>query len=211
MAPLLDGGARADFQQEEGPSLDAAHDTSAVRGEGGAAGTDLPPRRRPRPRAGPVPAWIPDSARSPEGEPERPLSNPHDRPVARAEDQGTGGSPGRRPRSRRPGRPGGLWVSHQILGARGTIEDAEPVVRGIRDWAQAGSAEVLPVGAPVVFGRDHLESAIVHAERAKATNAMSAHSLSLQPLLYLSGRRQVVDAIPVAGLRKWTRSLGLVL
>src|SRR5213079_1852230 len=156
--PLLDGRARADFQQEEGPSLDAAHDASAVRGEGGAAGIDLPPRRRPRPRSGPVRAWIPDPAGSPEGQPERSLANPYYRPVARDEDQGTGGGPGRRPGGRRPGRPGGLWVSHQILGTRGTIEDAEPVVRALRDWAQARSAEVLAVDARVVFGRDHLES-----------------------------------------------------
>src|SRR5207247_9558827 len=49
------------------------------------------------------------------------------------------------------------------------------------------------------------------AERAKATNAMSAPSLSLETLLYLSGRRQVVDAIRVAGLRKGTRTIGLVV
>jgi len=102
-------------------------------------------------------------------------------------------------------------VSHQILGTRGTIEDAEPVVRALRDWAQARGGEVLAVDARVVFGRDHLESAIFHAERAKATNAMSAHSLSLETLLYLSGRRQVVDAIRVAGLRKGTRTIGLVV
>ena len=102
-------------------------------------------------------------------------------------------------------------MSHQSLGARGTIEDAEPVVRALRDWAQARRAEVLAVDARVVFGRDHLESAIFHAERAKATNAMSAHSLSLETLLYLSGRRQVVDAIRVAGLRKGTRTIGLAV
>lgn len=101
-------------------------------------------------------------------------------------------------------------MSHQILGSRGKILNPESVVKQVEEWARAQGAEVLVVDARAVFGRDHLESAILHAERAKATKTMTARTLSLETLLYVSGQRQIVDAIRVAGLRKGTEAIGIV-
>lgn len=81
----------------------------------------------------------------------------------------------------------------------------------MREWGRANDAEVLAADARAVIGRDHLESAICHAERARNEDRMASRSLDIETLLYLSGRRQVVDAIRVAGLRKGTREIALVL
>ena len=56
-----------------------------------------------------------------------------------------------------------------------------------------------------------MESAALHAERAKDTGTLATHSLAMETLLYVSGRRQVADAIGVAGLRPDSEGVGLVL
>lgn len=64
--------------------------------------------------------------------------------------------------------------------------------------------------ARIVFGRDHLESAALHADRAKAARTMVARSVSLEALRYLSGKRQVADAIRSAGIRAGTETVALL-
>ena len=61
----------------------------------------------------------------------------------------------------------------------------------------------------MVFGRDHLESAALHAERAKAAGTMVARSVSMEALRYLSGKRQVADAIRLSGIRASTEAVAL--
>ena len=102
-------------------------------------------------------------------------------------------------------------MTHSILGSRGTIQDPEDILAKIREWGKAHRAEVLAMDARSVIGRDHLESAVAHAERAQAQGTMSARSLAAETLLYASGHRQVVDAIHAAGLRKGTERAALVL
>lgn len=101
-------------------------------------------------------------------------------------------------------------MTHSLAGARGTVEDPEAVLRKVADWAAEQHAEVLVADARAVFGRDHLESAALHAERAKENGTMSTRSLSMETLLYLSSRRQVGDAIAAAGIRRGTEALAIV-
>jgi KEOPS complex subunit Cgi121 len=102
-------------------------------------------------------------------------------------------------------------MKHALLGARCAIQDPEAILRQIREWGQARGAEVLAADAQAVFGRDHLESAVRHAERARAEQTSSTRSIAMETLLYLSGQRQVADAIRVAGLRQGTETIGLVV
>jgi KEOPS complex subunit Cgi121 len=102
-------------------------------------------------------------------------------------------------------------MNHVLLGARGAIQDPEAILSQIRQWGQARRAEVLAADAQAVFGRDHLESAVRHAERARAEQTSSTRSIAMETLLYLSGQRQVADAIRVAGLRNGTDTIALVI
>lgn len=95
-------------------------------------------------------------------------------------------------------------MMHSVAGARGTVRDRDSVVRKAQDWAAARGSEVLLADASVVFGRDHLESAANHAERARDTGLMATRSVSMEALLYVAGRRQVADAIEAAGIREGT-------
>ncbi len=102
-------------------------------------------------------------------------------------------------------------MNHEIAGARSRIEDPEAKLRRANAWASSRGVEVLLADARVVFGRDHLESAIAHAERAKAKGTMAARTLAMETLLYLTGQRQVSDAIRAGGIREGTETTAIVL
>ena len=99
----------------------------------------------------------------------------------------------------------------EVAGARVKMGDPEDVLRTAAAWASEHASEVSLIDARCVFGRDHLGSAILHAERARDAGKMSARTLAMETLRYVSGRRQVAEAIHAAGLRKDTREVALVV
>lgn len=56
-------------------------------------------------------------------------------------------------------------------------------------------AEVLVLRADMVFGSDHLRSALYHAKRALREGRNASESLAMETLLYASGERQLSTAI----------------
>ena len=101
-------------------------------------------------------------------------------------------------------------MSYSIAGARGTIQDPGATVARALDWATQHGGEVLLADATVVFGRDHLETSVRHALRAQAAGRIVAHSLSMETLRYIAARRQVSEAIAVAGIRSETKTIAIV-
>ncbi len=99
----------------------------------------------------------------------------------------------------------------EIRGAKARIEDPEESLRRVAAWSTERGVEVLVAEARAVFGRDHLVSAAHHAIRAQAQGSMTSRSLAMETLVYLSGRRQVADAIAVAGIRPGTEAVGIVV
>ncbi len=102
-------------------------------------------------------------------------------------------------------------MSHTIAGARGAVRDHEDVLRRAQAWAAARESEVTLADASVVFGRDHAESAALHAERSRTSGTMATRSVSMEALLYLAGRRQVADAIQFAGIREGTATEAVIV
>lgn len=102
-------------------------------------------------------------------------------------------------------------MTYEIGGARGAIEDHEEILKKIHSWAESVGCDVLLADARVVFGRDHLETAVRHASRAQAAGTMAARSVSMEALRYLSGQRQVADAIRTAGIRPGTRGVAIAV
>ena len=102
-------------------------------------------------------------------------------------------------------------MTYAIAGARGAIEDPEATIKQAQEWAVRHQVEVLLADARVVFGRDHLESAVRHALRAQSAGTMIARTVSMETLRYLSAQRQVADAIRVAGIHRGTREIAIVV
>ncbi len=61
--------------------------------------------------------------------------------------------------------------------------------------ASRTKAEVLVLRADLVFGSDHLRSALYHAKRAIREGRNASESLAMETLLYASGERQLSTAI----------------
>lgn len=61
--------------------------------------------------------------------------------------------------------------------------------------ASAAGVEVLVLEGTMVFGKDHLRSALHHATRAIEEGANSSQSRPMETLLYASGERQLSSAI----------------
>lgn len=61
--------------------------------------------------------------------------------------------------------------------------------------ASRAEGEVLVLRADLVFGYDHLRSALYHAKRAIRDGRNSSESLAMETLLYASGERQLSTAI----------------
>jgi tRNA threonylcarbamoyladenosine modification (KEOPS) complex Cgi121 subunit len=100
---------------------------------------------------------------------------------------------------------------YAIAGARGHTADSKETICKAQEWGSSRRIEVLLAEARVVFGRDHIESAVRHALRAQAAGTMVAHSVSMETLRYLSAQRQVADAIRIAGIRNGTQDLAVAV
>lgn len=66
--------------------------------------------------------------------------------------------------------------------------------RVLRQAAEAGT-QVMVARADMVFGKDHLRSALYHAKRALREGSNASDSLAMETLLYASGERQLSSAI----------------
>lgn len=102
-------------------------------------------------------------------------------------------------------------MTYDIAGARHRVSDPQDVVARAQAWAAERRAEVLLADAAVVFGQDHLESAVRHALRARASGTGVARDLGLETLRYLCGRRQVSEAIRDGGLKPTTEAVAVVV
>lgn len=72
---------------------------------------------------------------------------------------------------------------------------ATQVVESVLGEARASGAEVLLLDGDMVFGTEHLVSALFHATKATEEGRNSSDSLAMETLLYASGERQLSSAI----------------
>ena len=69
------------------------------------------------------------------------------------------------------------------------------------------NTDVLVASADMIFGMDHLRSALYHAERAIEDGTNSSDSLAMETLLYASGERQLSTAIKKMSVSDQTEEL----
>lgn len=72
--------------------------------------------------------------------------------------------------------------------------------------AKAG-VDVLVLDAEMVFGKDHLRSALYHAVRAAEQKTNSSDSRAMETLLYASGERQLSAAIKKMSVNNCTEEV----
>jgi KEOPS complex subunit Cgi121 len=82
--------------------------------------------------------------------------------------------------------------------------------RAARFSSESGLAVQL-FDAAAIAGEEHLRSAALHALRAFGRKCMRSSSMGMEMLLYASGRRQIRDAVALAGISERTRAVAAVL
>jgi len=85
--------------------------------------------------------------------------------------------------------------------------EAKAMMESILERAKESGAEVLVLDGDMVFGTDHLGSALHHARRAIDEGRNSSKSLTMETLLYASGERQLGAAIEKMSVSEHTRSV----
>lgn len=98
----------------------------------------------------------------------------------------------------------------QVVGARGRIDDIEKVLHKLQEYMEKHEICAQIFNAELVFGSDHLVSAVKHAVRALRRESNSTNSLEMETLLYASGERQIKNAVPKMGIKKNAEKTALV-
>ena len=99
----------------------------------------------------------------------------------------------------------------RVIGAHGNIPDVDVFLGQIRGFAQDHHVVIQVFDADVIFGRNHLVSAVEHAVRAVKRNTNTTSTLGMEILLYASGERQLKLAIPKMGVKKGDSKIAFVL
>ena len=98
-----------------------------------------------------------------------------------------------------------------VVGARGTIKDVDSFLQQITSFAQDNSVVIQAFNADLIYGKNHLISAVDHAVRAMERKTNTTNSLAMEILLYAAGERQLKLAIPKMGVKKGVANIAFVV
>ena len=89
--------------------------------------------------------------------------------------------------------------------------DAKALMEDVLAKVSASGSEALVMDGDMVFGADHVASALHHAAKAAAEGRNSSDSLAMETLLYASGERQLSAAIRKMSVGEKTRRVVLAV
>lgn len=90
----------------------------------------------------------------------------------------------------------------KIIGCNGKIDNIEKALDIAQQYEKRYRVAVLLLDSRLVYGEDHIKSAVNHAIRAFQEKRNTSNSLSLEILLYASGKKQLKEAIEFMGIKK---------
>jgi len=99
----------------------------------------------------------------------------------------------------------------RIIGAKGKIKNKESLINRIEEYSKSFDVAIQVVDADLVYGFNHLYSAVQHAIRAIKRGTNSMKSLAMEILLYASGERQIKNAIKKMGVKDDCTSFAFII
>ena len=99
----------------------------------------------------------------------------------------------------------------RIIGAQGTIKNIDGFVAELLSFSQQEHVILQALNADLIYGKDHVLSAVSHAQRAFKQHTNATNSLALEILLYAAGERQIQKAIAKMGVKQGKQSVVFVL
>lgn len=98
-----------------------------------------------------------------------------------------------------------------VIGASGTIKNVDSFVENLLLFSKQENLVIQAFDATVVYGKEHLISAIIHAQRAFEQRSNATNSLALEILLYAAGERQIQKAIKKIGVKKGKQQIAFIV
>ena len=89
----------------------------------------------------------------------------------------------------------------KVIGAKGKIIDVDDFLEKISIFSKKNNVIIQTFDADLVFGKNHIFSAVDHALRAIERKTNTTNSLEKEILLYASGERQIKLAIQKIGVK----------
>ena len=99
----------------------------------------------------------------------------------------------------------------EVVGAKGNIQNIDEFLGQVQSFSQKNNVCIQVFNADMIFGKQHIISAIKHAQRSMNDKTNTTHSLEMEILLYASGERQLKLAIPKMGVKKGETKIVLTL
>lgn len=99
----------------------------------------------------------------------------------------------------------------KVIGAKGKIKDIDDFLEKISVFAKKNNLIIQCFDADLIFGKNHIISAVEHAVRAMDRKTNTTNSLEKEILLYASGERQLKLAIPKIGVKKGNSKMAIVI
>lgn len=98
-----------------------------------------------------------------------------------------------------------------VVGSRGTIKDIDGFLQKMNSFSQDNNVVIQAFNADLIYGKNHLISAVEHAMRAMERKTNTTNSLAMEILLYAAGERQLKLAIPKMGVKKGVANIAFVV
>jgi len=99
----------------------------------------------------------------------------------------------------------------KIFSAKGTIQDVDSFLSQITKLSKNYEVIIQAFNAELIYGKNHLISAVHHAQRAFEQANNSTNTLAMEILLYAAGERQIKKAIEKLGVKKGKISIAFVV
>lgn len=98
----------------------------------------------------------------------------------------------------------------QSMLARAQVESVDGVLEAVRILEARYGVSIQLVHPDAVYNVRHLESAVLHAERAVREGRQTTHTTGSEFLIYLTGERRIQTALELAGIRPGLERVVLV-
>lgn len=102
-------------------------------------------------------------------------------------------------------------MSYLIIGAEGRFDDIDSTLNKLKKIAENEDVVIQLFNSKLIFGKEHLQSAVYHAKRSFDTKTNLADDMGIEILLYASGERQIKLAINKLGISKVIENFALLI
>jgi KEOPS complex subunit Cgi121 len=98
----------------------------------------------------------------------------------------------------------------KIIGANGNIKNLDDFLKKVDNFSFESGLTIQVFNSDVIYGKDHIISAVEHARRSIARKTNTTKSFEKEILLYAAGERQLKLAIPKMGVKEGVGNIAFV-